>query len=208
MPVDVKDAGGVTRTIATIDDLEAIVGARTDARSTATDATSVSEVAVLKEVSFAVQAAAASLAALVASIGSPGQVAMTASVPVAVANDQSPIPTKDAGPNWTSVWGVAGVPVTTATTFSTAAVTDAPTSGQKICVDDIIVSTDAATTITLLEETSGTVMFGPWYLPANSGPLQISVRGKKKLATANKKLVATSVGAAHVTVQVGYHSEV
>src|SRR4051812_40676351 len=69
-------------------------------------------------------AAAASLATLVASIGSPGQAAMSASVPVAVAGDQSPIPTKDAGPNWTSVWGVSGVPVTTATTFSSTPVTD------------------------------------------------------------------------------------
>lgn len=126
---------------------------------------------------------------------------------VALPTDQPAIPTKDAGPNWTSVWGVSGVPVTTATTFSTTAVTDAPTSTQKLCIDDIIVSADAATKITLLEETSGTVMFGPWYLPANSGPMQISVRGKKKLATADKKLVATSVGSANVTVQVGYHSE-
>lgn len=128
-------------------------------------------------------------------------------VPVGFPTDQSPLATKDAGPNWTSVWGVSGVPVVTATNFSTTAVTDAPTSTQKLCIDDIIVSTDAVTKLTLLEETSGTVMFGPWFLPANSGPIQISLRGKKKLATADKKLVATSVGAANMTIQVGYHSE-
>lgn len=115
-------------------------------------------------------------------------------------------PTTDNGPAWTSVWGVAGVPITTATTFSTTAATDAPTSTQHICVDDILFSCDAATKLTLLEETSGTVLFGPWYFPANSLQ-QITLRGKKKLATADKKLVATMVGSANASLHVGYHSE-
>lgn len=115
--------------------------------------------------------------------------------------------TTDAGPAWTSVWGVAGVPFTSADQHSAvASVTDAPTSGQKLCIDDILLSVDTAMNVTFKEETSGTVMFGPWYLPANS-TIQVTVRGKKKLPTVNKKLQVITSVAGNITVQVGYHSE-
>lgn len=116
--------------------------------------------------------------------------------------------TKDNGPAWTSVWGLAGVPFASADQHGgVASVTDAPTGGQHIVVDDIIVSVDTAMSVTLKEETTGTIMFGPWYLPANSGPVQLTPRGKKKLPTADKKLQVITSIAGNITVQVGYHSE-
>lgn len=114
----------------------------------------------------------------------------------------------DAGPAWTSVWGVAGVPFTSADQHSAvASVTDAPTAGQKLVIDDLILSTDTDMTVTFKEETSGTVIFGPWYLTAKGGAMQVTPRGKKKLATANKKLQVITSVAGNITVQASYHSE-
>lgn len=113
----------------------------------------------------------------------------------------------DGGPSWTSVWGVAGVPFTSADQHSAvASVTDAPTTGQKLCIDDLIFSTDTAMNVTFKEETSGTVVFGPWYVAANT-TLQVTLRGKKKLPTVNKKLQVITSVAGNITVQAGYHSE-
>lgn len=117
------------------------------------------------------------------------------------------VDSQDNGPSWTSVWGVAGVPFASADQHSAvASVTDAPTSGQKLCIDDLIVSTDTAMNVTFKEETSGTIVFGPWYVPANT-TLQVTLRGKKKLATADKKLQVITSIAGNITVQAGYHSE-
>jgi hypothetical protein len=81
------------------------------------------------------------------------------------------------------------------------------TTGQKIVVDDMLVSVDTDMSITFKEETSGTVLFGPWYCTAKSGPIQITLRGKKKLATANKKVMIRTSVAGNVTCQLSYHSE-
>lgn len=116
---------------------------------------------------------------------------------------------KDAGPNWTTVWGIAGVPFTSADQHSAvASVSDAPTGGQKLVIDDLLISVDTTMSVTLKEETSGTVIAGPFYLPANSGPVQITPRGKGwKLATADKKLQVITSVAGNIMVQAGYHSE-
>lgn len=91
--------------------------------------------------------------------------------------------------------------------FSTAAdVTAAPTSGQKWVVTDIVISTAAAAEVSLKEETSGTVVFGPILMPAN-GYAQFTLRGKLKLATANKKVQGFSSTNDHVTIQVSGYSE-
>ena len=115
----------------------------------------------------------------------------------------------DAGPAFDSVWGVSGVPFTSADQHSaTALVTDVPTSGQKLVIDDLIVSVDTAMYVTFTEETTGTVMFGPWYLAANCGPVQVTSRGKKKLATANKRLQVQTSVSGNISVSASYHSEV
>lgn len=116
--------------------------------------------------------------------------------------------TKDAGPSWTSAWGVSSAPVASSDMSSAANVTDAPTSGQKICIDDIILTnrTTGALECTLKCETTAAVLIGPLQLPGNSS-LQITPRGKLKLATADKKVTATWSAAGNVNVLIGYHSE-
>lgn len=113
--------------------------------------------------------------------------------------------TTDQGPAWTSVFGVSGAAVVSADMTSAAAVTDAPTSGQKLVITDIVVSTDTAMNILFEEETSGTDIF-KLFLPAN-GSAQITTRGKVKLATANKKLTGKASVAGNVAVTVCYYSE-
>lgn len=114
----------------------------------------------------------------------------------------------DNGPAWTTVWGVSAAPFTSADQHSAvASVTDAPTSGQKIVVDDILVSVDTAMNVTFKIETAGTVIYGPFYLPSN-GTMQFTPRGKgRKLATADKKLQVLTSVSGNIMVDVSYHSE-
>lgn len=134
-----------------------------------------------------------------------GQAAMAASLPVALASDQTALATKDAGPNWTSVFGVSSAAVVSADMTTAAAVTAAPTSGQKLVIVDIVASTDTAMNILFEEETSGTDIFKV-FLPAY-GTVQITPRGKVKLATADKKLTAKASVAGNVAFTVTSFSE-
>lgn len=131
----------------------------------------------------------------------PGQAAMAASVPVAIASNQSAIPTSDNGPAWTPAY----LHTASADASSGADVTAAPTTGQKIVIDDVIVSTGAALTVTFEEETSGTDVLKLYM--AENGIAQMTPRGKIKLATADKKLRVITSGAGAVAVTVCYHSE-
>ena len=112
---------------------------------------------------------------------------------------------KDDGPAWTSVWGVTNAPVQSADMTSIADVTAAPTSGQKLVITDLIVSADTAMKLTFTEETSGTVMFAV-YVPAG-GVTQITPRGQRKLAAADKKLRCTASVAGNVSILASYFSE-
>lgn len=143
-----------------------------------------------------------------AQVGTLGPAAKAGSISVTRATDEGSLPTKDDGPNWTTVWGVAGVPFTSSDQHSAAAsVTDAPTSGQHLVIDDLIFSTDTAMNVTLKCETSGAVIAGPFYVPANFVG-QLTPRGKgQKLATADKKLQVITSVAGNIMVLVGYHSE-
>ena len=109
--------------------------------------------------------------------------------------------TKDAGPNWTSVMTYT----TSADMQTAAALTAAPTAGEKIVITDILISADTAMLFEFEEETSATV-FGAVRLSANN-PVQISPRGKWKLATADKKLFGDAGAAGNVYVTVWYYSE-
>ena len=113
--------------------------------------------------------------------------------------------TRDAGPSWTTVWGVSGAAVVSADMTSAAAVTDAPTGGQKICLDDIVISAAVAMNVLVEEQTSGTDLF-KIYIPAN-GTVQITPRGKMKLATADKYVTCKASVAGAITVTCTYHSE-
>ena len=137
--------------------------------------------------------------------GVAADVSASAPLPVEIASDQSAIPTMDAGPNWDTVCGVSGAAVVSSDMTTAAAVTDAPTTGQKLVIVDIVVSTDTAMFILFAEETTGTIRFKV-FLPAN-GTVQITPRGKVKLATANKKLTADASVAGNVAITTTYYSE-
>jgi len=113
--------------------------------------------------------------------------------------------TLDFGPAYTTSFGVSSASVVSADMTTAAAVTDAPTSGEKLIIVDIIASADTAMDILFEEETSGTDIFKV-FLPAN-GTVQITPRGKIKLATADKKLTAKASVAGNVALTVTYYSE-
>lgn len=108
--------------------------------------------------------------------------------------------TKDAGPAWT----VARLytPITTATTTD---ITAAPTSGQKIVLDDCLISCDAACAVSIVEQDSGTV-FATVFVPA-SGTVQITLRDALKAAVADKKLRAITSAEVNCSITACYHSE-
>jgi hypothetical protein len=113
----------------------------------------------------------------------------------------------DNGPAWTSVFGVLGEAVSSANASSTPLIiTDAPTTGQKIVLDDIEISVDTAMTVTL-RTTTGNKVLGKYYLPAN-GTIQVTTRGRKKAPTANQTLEVLTSASGNVSVCAVYHSEV
>jgi hypothetical protein len=193
----VAGAGNFATTVA--DGANISFGTKADAKSTATDTTPVSAMSVWKQIS-------ASMQALVSAFGSPGPQTSALSTSVVPSSD-IPFSVVDGGSGVTTVWGVSGVPVNNADMTAGTLVTDVPTTSQKIVVDDILISVSADMNVTLKEETSGTVLFGPWYCSAKSGPIQVTLRGKKKLATANKRVQAFASVAGNITVHLGYHSE-
>jgi len=88
-----------------------------------------------------------------------------------------------------------------------ADLTAAPTATEHIVIDGICVTAAAAMALSLLEETSGTVM-GILNIGAGSG-VQFDFRnfGGIKLPTADKKLRGDADGAGQVDVFCFYHSE-
>lgn len=135
-----------------------------------------------------------------------GSAAAAASLPVTVATDQAAFPTKDAGPSWTTSLGVGGARVTSADqSGAVASITDAPTSGQKIVVTDILFSSDTALRLDFSCETTGTIVASVYCAAGSSG--QFTPRGKLKLATADKKLQWRASVAGNIAVTPLYYSE-
>jgi hypothetical protein len=87
-----------------------------------------------------------------------------------------------------------------------ADVSAAPGGGLKLVVHEIIISSAAAISVVLKEETSGTVIFGPYYMSVNS-TIHLSRNRLAKLPTAVKKLRAVASGAGAVTVETWCSTE-
>lgn len=116
---------------------------------------------------------------------------------------------KDAGPHWTSAHGIAGAPFTSADAQTAAAVTSAPTAGQKLVITDLFVSNNSAVALqfTFIEETSSTVIAGPFALPAGTSA-QLTPRSRGwKLPVADKKLLVDVSAAGNVMIDAHYFSE-
>jgi hypothetical protein len=148
-----------------------------------------------------------------------GQQVMAASVPVAIASNQSAVPVSlatapalVAGSATIGATKDAGLNETVTRTFtqnddiSTAReITAAPTSGQKIVAVDVLVSVDTACYLTIQMETSANVLAG-LYMPAN-GSAQVTLRGKIKGDVADKKLMMKSSVASKGACTCIYYSE-
>jgi hypothetical protein len=111
--------------------------------------------------------------------------------------------TTDGGTTWT-----ATKMTTNSADMTTAAnVSAAPTSGQKLVLTDLVISTDTAMNVTLKEETTHTVLAGPYYLPAN-GTIQITPRSRYlKTATVDKHIQAVASLAGNLTIECWTFSE-
>lgn len=124
-----------------------------------------------------------------------------ATAPALVAGTATIGATMDAGPAWTPAY----LHTASADATGIVDVTAAPTAGQKIVIDDIIVSVSVGMTVTFEEETAHTDII-VLYLAANS-TAQITPRGRIKLPTADKKLQIDTSVAGNIAVTVCYHSE-
>jgi hypothetical protein len=110
-----------------------------------------------------------------------------------------------AGYNWTTVFGVSSAVFISADASTAAAVTDAPSAGQKLVIDSVIISSAAALTIDLESETAA-VKIAQFYMAAAS-TVVFEPTGKVKLAVADKKLMVKASGAGAIAVTAVYHSE-
>ena len=109
--------------------------------------------------------------------------------------------TKDNGPAWT----VVRTYTTSADMSTAAAITAAPTAGQKIYADDILVSAAVAMEYSIQMETSANVLASV-FVPAN-GTVQITMRDGIKGDAADKKLFGKASVAGNVRITACYHSE-
>lgn len=109
--------------------------------------------------------------------------------------------TKDNGPAWTVVRTVT----TSADMSAPAAISAAPTSGQKVLADDIMIFSDTAMTFTIQEETSADV-FAKVYLAAN-GYVQLTPRDGFKANAINKKFFGVASVPGNVSITLFQHSE-
>lgn len=110
------------------------------------------------------------------------------------------VATTDSGPSWT----VTRTVTTSSDMTTPAAISPAPTAGQKLVGDDFIISTDTAMSFTIQEETSGTV-FCVIYLPAN-GTAVITTRDGLKTAVINRKFFGVASVPGNISVTAMSHS--
>jgi hypothetical protein len=128
----------------------------------------------------------------------------------AIVSNTNAVPVQTGYPQWTTSWGVSGIPVPNTDGHSAVwSVTDAPASGKKLVIDEITISVDVPMRVDLKCETSGAVVAGPYYLAGNT-TLNLSP-GKNnkgwKLATADKKLQAQTGATGNISIFTAYHSE-
>ena len=118
-----------------------------------------------------------------------------------------PLPTSDAGSGQPISRGVSGARFSSgdlSTGFEN--VTDAPGSGQKLVITDLLVSSDTALRLDFaVEDAPGTVI-ETVYLASNETK-QITLRGRWKLPTAGKRLQVKASALGNVSVTVYYYSE-
>ncbi len=112
----------------------------------------------------------------------------------------------DAGPSWRGSQGVSGETVESADAHVTPLViTDAPSTGQKIALDDLEISVDTAMKVTI-RTTTGHKKVGVYFLSPNN-TLQITTRGKKRAQAIDQTLEALTSVSGNIAITANYHSE-
>lgn len=119
---------------------------------------------------------------------------------------QSGESTLDGGPAWRSRLGVSGQTVQSANaSVVPLVITDVPAADERVVLDDLEISVDTQMKVTL-RSTTGGVVIGAYYLPANSA-MQVTLRNPKRApAVAQSLEVITSV-AGNIAVTASYHNE-
>jgi hypothetical protein len=117
----------------------------------------------------------------------------------------------DNGPTWTDSHGVSNVPYTSASPIiasgSPVNVTDAPASGKKLVITDLLVSSTTANNVVFVDESTAGLVTVPIVFNT-PGTIQLTPRGKPwKLASANKHLQMYDTATGIVYVDAVYHSE-
>ena len=140
-----------------------------------------------------------------------GQTTMSASLPVAIASNQTGIPLSagNAMIGGIRLDGPFQIPYqkyTTSVDMSGAAVSitnAAVDTGKRVIVDELSISVGTTMEVTLKEETSGTV-FGSFFILANTS---FAVPNKIRCQVANKRLQAQSSVSGQIRISVDYHEE-
>ena len=133
-----------------------------------------------------------------------GAALTAAAVPVSIATDNTPT-VLDGGP----ATALTHTNTNSADMQVAANVSGAPTAGKKLVVCGFVISVGAtAQIVTFKEETSGTVLAGPYYVPVN-GTVVVRPSGTRlfKTAVADKKVQATASAAGNITIQTWAFSE-
>ena len=108
---------------------------------------------------------------------------------------------KDDGPQWV----VTRTYTPSADMQTAVALTAVPSSGQKIVIDDLIVSVAAAMEFSIQMETSGNVLASV-FLPAN-GTALVTTRDGLKGDAVDRRIFGKASAGGNVRVTVCYHSE-
>ena len=107
---------------------------------------------------------------------------------------------RHAGPHWTPLdFTIDETDQTALDDFSAA-----PTSGERIVIDDLEISVGTAMTVTVTEETTGAVLY-KLYMQANTSVV-ISPRNGRKLVPVDKKVQIQASAAGNIFAHLSYHS--
>ena len=87
-----------------------------------------------------------------------------------------------------------------------ASVTDAPESGKKLVITDIVISVDTDMRVDFSVESANGTIIESVYMKAST-TANLVTRAKRKLATADKKLQVKTSASGNITVNAYYYSE-
>ena len=122
-------------------------------------------------------------------------------------SSSNPIQTSDAGPAQNISRGVSGARfVSDDQSGGFENITDAPASGQKLVITDLLVSSDTSLRLDFAVEGATDTVIETVYMAANETK-QITLRGQWKLPTVGKRLQVKTSALGNISVTACYYSE-